>query len=103
MHPLVLDKVASGEFLPFLEKLAVSSVSGWEVVWMVQKRNLASMSGPSSASLVAPMARPVALNYLGLFVMGCGLDEGSVQELEYGVGALLLPCGYFFRYIDIPR
>jgi hypothetical protein len=100
IHPLVLDKVASGEFLPFLEKFAVRSVSGWDVVWMMQKRNLASMSGPSSASLVA---RPVALNYLDLCVMGCGLDEASVQELEYAVGALLLPCGYLFRYIDIRR
>ena len=108
MHPLVLEKVASGEFLPFLEKLVVSSVTGWDIVWMVQERNLASMrpeSGPSSnsASLVASMRRPVALNYLDLFVMGCGLDEGRVKKLEEAVGALLLPCGYLFRYVDIPR
>ena len=108
MHPLILERVASGEFLPFLEKLAVSSVGGWDIVWMVQERNLAAMrpeSGPSSnsASLVAAMGRPVALNYLDLFVMGCGLDEGRVKKLQDAVRALLLPCGYLFRYVDIPQ
>ena len=108
MHPLVLERLASGELLPFLEKLAVSSISGWDILWMVRERNLASTrpeSGPSSSnstSLVAPVARPIALNYLDLFVMTCGLDGGSIQKYKDALEALLLPCGYLFRYIQIP-
>ena len=104
IHPLVLEKLASGDFLPSLEKLSVSSVSGWDIVWMAQDRNIASMrpeSGPSSNSASALMARPVALNFLDLSVMGCGLDVGSLQKLQDAVGALLLRCGYLFRYIPI--
>jgi len=106
MPPLILEKVASGDSLPFLEKLAVSSVSGYDIVWMVQERNLTSTrpeSGPSSdsGSLLTPMVRPVPLNYLDLVIMGCGLDEGSIQKVEDAVGALLLPCGYLFRYVHI--
>jgi len=38
---------------------------------------------PNSASLVAPLARPVAkLNSLDLFVMVCGLDEGGIQKFK---------------------
>jgi hypothetical protein len=108
MPPLILEKVASGDFLPFLEKIAVSSVIGYDIVWMAQERNLVSTrpeSGPpsSSGSLLAPMVHPVPLNYLDLSFMGCGLDEGSVQKLDDAVGALLLPCGYLLRYVHIPR
>ena len=107
IHPLVLGRLASGELLPFLERLAVSSVSGWDILWMVRERNLASTrpeSGPSSnsTSLVTPVARPVALNYLDLFVMMCGLNEDYVQKYKDALDALLLPCGYLFRYIPIP-
>jgi len=70
MDPLVLEHLESGELLPLLEKLGVSSVSGWDIVWMVKGRNLASTRPESSNLLVAPMAPPVALNYLELFVMG---------------------------------
>lgn len=104
MPPLVLEKVASGIFLPFLEKIAVSSVSGYDIVWMAQERNLASTrpeSSSNSGSLLAPMVHPVPLNYLDLVVMGGGLDEGSVQRLQDAVRALLLPCGYLFRYVHI--
>ncbi|KIM47215.1 hypothetical protein M413DRAFT_422982 [Hebeloma cylindrosporum] len=109
IHPVVLGKLASGEFLPFLEKLAISSVTGWDIIWMVQERNLVSTrphsGGPSSelGSLAAPMVRrAVPLNYLSLLVMGCGLDQGSVQKLKHAVGSLRLACGYVLRYVDIP-
>ena len=42
VNPLVLDKLASGELLPFLEKLEVSSVKGWNIILMVGRKNFAS-------------------------------------------------------------
>ena len=106
MHPLVLEKLASGDCLPFLEKLGISSISGWDVIWMALERNLASTrpaSGPSfnSASFVAPVARPVALNYISLFVMGCGLDAGVIWRLKDALIRLRLSCGFAFQYADI--
>lgn len=105
IHPLLLGRLASGDILPSLETLSVSSVSGWDVVWMAQERNLASTrpeSGPSSNSASGLMARPVALKFLDLLVMGCGLDVGSIQKLQDAVGALPLRYGYLFRNVPIP-
>jgi len=101
MGPLVLEHLASGEFLPLLESLGVSSVNGWDIVWMVQEKNLASTGPESSNSSMAPTAPPVALNYLQLFVMGCSFDEGGEQELSDALGALRLSCGFSLKYTDI--
>jgi hypothetical protein len=106
IHPLVLERLASGECLPFLEKLGISSISGWDVIWMALERGFASIrpeSGPSSnsASFMAPMTRPVALNYISLFIMGCGLDRGTVWKLKDALNGLHLSCGFAFQYADI--
>ena len=42
MNLLALDKLASGELLPFLEKLKVSSIKGWDIILMVGGKNFAS-------------------------------------------------------------
>ena len=93
IHPLVLEKMATGELLPLLERLGVSSVSGWDIIWMVQKKNIASalpQCGPSASSSVArTVIRPVALNYLCFCAVGCGLGE-----LEGAIRALRLADGY---------
>ena len=100
IHPLVLEKMATGELLPFLEKLGVSSVSGWDIIWMVQEKNIVSalpQCGPSSDS-ASPVARtvvrPVALNYLCFCAVGCGLGE-----LEEAIRALRLADGYSIQHI----
>ena len=103
IHPLVVEKMATGEFLPLLEQLGVNSVHGWDIIWMVQKRNFASTfpdSGPSS-SPAARSLRPVALIYLRLFTMGCGLSVADAQKLEDAATALDLACGYTMRHIDL--
>ena len=108
IHPLALGKLASGEFLPFLEKLAASSVSGWDIVWMVQQRNSVSTrpeSGPSSnsASLVAPMSPPIALKYIRLFVMGFELDGAAIRNFKDALMGIRLSGGFSFLYADIRR
>ena len=103
IHPLVIEKIASGEFLPLLEQLGVNSVRGWDIIWMVQRKNFASTfpdSGPSSSPVVRSL-RPVALTYLRLFTMGCGLSAADVQKLEDAAMALDLARGYTMRHIDI--
>lgn len=103
IHPLVVEKMATGEFLPLLEQLGVNSVHGWDIIWMVQRRNFASTfpdSGPSS-SPAARLLRPVALTYLRLFTMGGGLSAADAQKLEDAATALDLAHGYTMRHIDI--
>jgi len=103
VHPLILDKLSTGEFLPRLEEFGVSSVHGWDIIWMVQKKNFASRfpdSGPSSL----PAARstcPVVLNYLHLSAMGCGLAKVDTQKLEDARTALDVASGYIIQGIDI--
>ncbi|KIM49940.1 hypothetical protein M413DRAFT_22049 [Hebeloma cylindrosporum] len=103
IHPFVLDKLATGELLPLLEQLGVSSVHGWDIIWMVQRKNFISMipeAGPSS--LTAPrVIRPVALEYLRLSIIGPGLTEDDAQKLEDAVMALDLARGYVIRLIDV--
>jgi hypothetical protein len=103
IQPLVLDKMATGEFLPLLEQLGVNSIHGWDIIWMVQRRNVASTfpgdSGPSS-SPAARSLRPVALTYLRLFTMGGGLSAADAQALEDAATALDLALGYSMRHID---
>ena len=103
IDPLVLEKMATGEFLPFLEQLGISSVKGWDIIWMVKKKNFASTlpdSGPSSSPAIRS-SRPVALNYLRLSIMGCGFDETDIQKLEDAARALDLVRGYRIRPTDI--
>jgi len=103
IHPLVLDKLSTGEFLPRLEEFGVSSVHGWDIIWMVQRKNFASTfpdSGPSS-SPAARSTRPVALNYLHLSTMGCRLTKSDTQKLEDAATALDLASGYIIKGIDI--
>lgn len=103
IEPLVVEKIATGEFLPLLEQLGVNSVHGWDIIWMVQKKNFASTfpdSGPSLSPAVRSI-RPVALIYLRLCTMGGGLSEADKQELEDAATALHLACGYLMRHIDI--
>jgi hypothetical protein len=100
MTPRVLEKIACGELLPFLEKLGVSSVSGWDVISMVSRKNFASTlpeRGPSSGSAVT---RPVALNYLHLFVIGYGLDRA---QLDHAARVLCLVGGYVIRHAGDTR
>jgi hypothetical protein len=104
IHPLILEKMATGELLPLLEKLGVSSLSGWEVIWMVQRKNTASglpHCGPSShlASTELRTAPPVALDYLWLCTMGHGSDEGDTKKLEEAITALRLLNGYSIRHV----
>ncbi|KIM39420.1 hypothetical protein M413DRAFT_12054 [Hebeloma cylindrosporum] len=91
IHPNVLDKIATGELLPFLEQLGVSAVNGWDIISMVQRKNFA----PSSST------GPVSLNYLHLCMMGCRLDEDDTQGIADAVSALRLLYGYVFHHIDI--
>jgi hypothetical protein len=103
LHPLVLDKMATGELLPLLEKLGVSSVSGWDVIWMIQRKNIASalpQCGTSSDSaFVVRTVRPVALSYLCFYSVG-GLVENDKEKLEEAIRALGLLDGYSIRHID---
>ncbi|KIM37517.1 hypothetical protein M413DRAFT_30737 [Hebeloma cylindrosporum] len=98
MCPFTLERLASGEFLPFLQKLVVSSTIGWDVIWMARERYLASTRSDSGSRT---SARPVALNFLDLHVIGCGLEEANIRSLEAAVPALILPCGHFFGYVDV--
>lgn len=103
IQPLILDGLATGEFLPRLEQFGVSSVYGWDIIWMVQRKNFASTfpnSGPSSLP-PARSTRPVALNYLHLSIMGCGLAKADAQKLEDATTALDLAHGYIIQDIDI--
>jgi hypothetical protein len=103
IHRLMLDKLATGEFIPRLEEFGVSSVYGWDIIWMVQRKNLASTfpdSGPSLSPAARP-TRPVALNYLHLSTMGCGPAKANAQELEDAATALDLARGYMIQHIDI--
>ena len=103
IHPLIVNKMATGEFLPLLEQLGVNSVHGWDIIWMVQRRNFAVTfpdSGPSSSPAVRSLC-PVALTYLRLFTMGGGLSTADARKLEDAVTALNLACGYTMRHIDI--
>jgi hypothetical protein len=70
MNPLVLVKMASGELLPFLEKLEVSSVNGWDIILMVGRKNFTSTFPECGSSSGSVARRPVALKYLGLLVIG---------------------------------
>jgi len=98
MNALVLEKLATGEFLPVLEKLAVSSATGWDIICMVRRKNSESTSpGGSSA------AHPVSLIQLRLCIMRYGLDEEDKVALEGALKALHLLYGYTFRHVDIPR
>jgi len=108
IHPLVLEKMATGEVLPLLEKLGVSSVSGWDVIWMVQRKNIASglpQCGASSDSALSVVrtARPVALNYLSFYAVGSGLAKGDIQKLEEAIRALCLIDGYSIRHSSEPQ
>jgi hypothetical protein len=101
MSSLVLKNLATGEFLPVLEKLAVSSATGWDIIYMVRRKNLVSTvprSGPSGPSVL-----PVAFKHLRLCIMRYGLDEEEKVKLEGALNALRLLCGYSFRHVDIPR
>jgi len=103
VEPLVLEKMATGEFLPLLEQLGISSVKGWDIIWMVEKKNFLSTfpdSGPSSSPAIRS-TRPVALGYLRLSVMGCGFDENDIQKLADAASALDLVRGYVIRPTDI--
>jgi len=105
LHPLVLEKMATGELLPVLAKLGVSSISGWDIIWMIQRKNTASAlprCGPSSylASLVERTAHPVALDYLCICTMEYELGNDNIQKLEEAIRALRLLNGYSIRHID---
>jgi hypothetical protein len=103
IHQLILNKLATGEFLPRLEQFEVSSVCGWDIIWMVERKNFASTSPDSGPSSPPPprSTRPVALIYLRLFTMGCGLAKSDAQELEDAATALDLARGYIIQHIDI--
>jgi len=103
INPLVLEKLARGELLPFLKNIGISSVRGWDVVRMVQRRNLASALPEYGSSSGEVARRPVALEYLRLFVMGYALDASEVQELDYAAKALCLVHGYLIEGMDIPK
>lgn len=94
--PLVLEGLASGELLPFLEKLGVSSVRGWDIVNMVLRKNLASTLPHSGPLFSSAVTRPVALNYLHLFVIGYAGSD--ISELDDAARALHLVCGYVIRH-----
>jgi len=102
VNPLVLSKMASGELLPFLERLQVSSVNGWDIIFMVGTKNFAS-TFPEYASSSSAVTRPVALKYLSLVVIGYGSDETEEQELDDAAMALCMLCGYAIRHMDIPK
>ena len=103
VNPLVLDKLASGELLPFLEKLEVSSVKGWDIILMVGRKNFASTFPECGSSSGSVATRPVALKYLSIFVIGYGSDKIEEQKLDSAAMALCLVCGYAIRYIDITK
>ena len=81
VNPLVLDKLASGEFLPFLEKLEVSSIKGWDIILMVGRKNFTSTFPECGSSFGSAPRRPVALKYLGILVIGYGLDKSENKNL----------------------
>lgn len=101
VSPLILEKLTTGELLPLLEKLTVSSATGWDIICMVQRKNFVSTLPYSGSS--GPSILPVALNYLGLCIMRHGLDEEDGGKLEGALKALRLLFGYSFRHVDIPR
>jgi len=103
VNPLVLDELASGELLPLLEKLKVSSVKGWDVVLMVGRKNFASTLPECGSSSGSVARRPVALKYLSIIVIGYGSDKSEKQKLDDAAMALCLVCGYAIRYMDIPK
>jgi len=103
VNPLVLDKLASGELLPFLKKLEVSSVKGWDIILMVGRKNFASTFPESGSSSGSAARRPVALKYLSILVIGYGLDKSEKQKLDDAAMALCLVCGYAIRHMDIPK
>jgi hypothetical protein len=94
--PLVLDRIASGELLPFLEKLGVSSIRGWDIIRMVSRKNFASTLPEWEPSSGSAVTRPMALKYLHLFVIpGYGLDKA---QLDDAARALSLVDGYVIRH-----
>jgi len=103
IKPHTLEKLASGELLPFLKTLGISSVKGWDVISMVRKKNLASVLPEYGSSSGDAARRPVALEYLHLFVIGYELDKSEVQELGDATKALCLVCGYAIRAMDVPK
>lgn len=103
VQPLILGNIATGEFLPLLEQLGISSIEGWDIIWMVQRKNFALTfpdAGPSS-SPTTRSTRPVALIYLRLWTLGRGLSEADKQKLEDAATALGLAGGYTLLHIDI--
>jgi hypothetical protein len=105
VNPLVLNKLASGEYLPFLEKLEVSSVKGWDIILMVERKNFKfALTFPECGSSSESAAtHPVALKYLSLFVIGYGSNESEERKLDDAALALCLVYGYAIRYMDIPK
>ena len=103
LNPLVLDKLASGELLPFLEKLEVSSVKGWDTILMVGRKNFVSTFPECGSSSGSVPRRPVALKYLSILVIGYGLDKSEKQKLDDAAMVLCLVCGYAIRHMDIPE
>jgi len=102
MDPLVLDELASGELLPLLEKLEVSSVTGWDIILMVGRKNFTSTLLECGSSSGSTARRPVALKYLSIIIIGYGSDKSEKQKLDDAAMALCLVCGYAIRHMDIP-
>ena len=103
VNSLILDELASGELLPLLEELEVSSVTGWDIILMVGRKNFASAFPESASSSGSTVRRPVSLRYLSIFVIGYGLDNSEKQKLDDAAMALCLVCGYTIRHMDIPK
>ena len=103
MNPLVLDKLASGELLPFLRRLDVSSVKGWDIILMVGRKNFTSTLPECGSSSGSVARHPVTLKCLSILVIGYGSDKSEKQNLDDTAMALCLVCGYAIRHMDIPK
>jgi hypothetical protein len=86
LNPTTLEQLSTGKFLPMLDTFEISTLNGWDIVSMVERRNTICKHGISSSSSQGPQFR--ALVCLYLFVDAYDMDQRQRGHLEVAVAAL---------------
>jgi len=83
LNPTTLEQLSTGNLLPMLDTLELSTLSGWDIVSMVERRNTTCKLGISSSTSHGPQF--CAFAYLYLTVVAHDIETHS---LEVAVAAL---------------